>query len=299
MTLVRRCLANFCQNLSTFPEGKAMHYDTYKLLNIKTDRGVAWVTVDNPPINLFDIALIQEMNAISIELQNDDAVRAVVVQSADAEFFIAHADVELIRSMPTDDTEKPTELHVFYQMVERFRTMPKATIGKIAGIARGGGSEFLLSLDMRFAAIGPTKLSQPEVAIGIFPTGSGTHRLPNLLGRARALEVMLGCEDFNAEEAEKYGYINRALPVDELDQFVDNLALRIASYPASAIAYTKEMTDLKSESVEDHLLEEAHRFAKIRSLDGTKRLLKDFMDKGGQTRDVELDLDALLAKLER
>ena len=274
-----------------------MSYDSYNLLEIRKDRGVAWVTIDNPPINLFDVALMIEMESLGRELEADDEVRAIVFQSANPEFFIAHADVELIRSLPTDDSEKPTELHIFYQLVERFRTMPKATIGKIAGIARGGGSEFLLSLDMRFAAIGPTKLSQPEVALGIFPTGSGTHRLPNLIGRSRALEVMLGCDDFTAEEAERYGYINRALPAEELDSFVDTLALRIGSFPAQAIAYTKEMTDLKASSVENHLLEEAHRFALIRQDEHTQNLLKAFMDAGGQTREAELELNALLAKL--
>src|SRR5207237_4437544 len=120
------------------------------------------------------------------------------------DFFIAHADVALTRQLPTS-APRPTTLGFFHAMVERFRTMPKATIGKIEGRARGGGSEFLLSLDLRFGALGRAVLAQPEVALGILPGGSGPQRLPPLIGRARALEIVLGCEDFPAELAEGYG----------------------------------------------------------------------------------------------
>lgn len=276
-----------------------MAYGSYKLLNIEVSKGVALVTINNPPINLLDMGLIIELDQLGQELEVDGAVLAVVFQSANPEFFIAHADVELIRAMPDNVEERSGTLNIVHRLMERFRTMPKATIGKIAGIARGGGSEFLLSLDMRFAAIGPTRLSQPEVAIGILPGGSGTQRLPRLMGRARALEVMLGCSDFTAEEAERYGYVNRALPLEDLDAFVDELALRIASFPAASIAFTKELVDMAELPPQEGLLEEAHRFNKLLARDETKHLLREFVDKGGQTRDVELDLVALLDTLER
>src|SRR5438477_6417195 len=114
--------------------------------------------------------------------------------------------------------------------------MPKATIGKIEGRARGGGSELLLSLDLRFGALGRAVLAQPEVALGILPGGGGTQRLPRLIGHARALEVILGCADVPADLAERWGYLNRALPPAELRPFVEHLAARIAACPASAIA---------------------------------------------------------------
>src|SRR4029077_6198884 len=114
-----------------------------------------------------------------------------------------------------------------------------ATIGKIEGRARGGGSEFLLSLDMRFAALGRATLGQPEVALGIIPGGSGTQRLPRLVGRGRALEIVLGCDDFPADMAERYGWGNRALPPARLGPFIERPARRIAGFPAEAIALAK------------------------------------------------------------
>src|SRR5881392_633782 len=204
-----------------------MAYTGYDCLRIDLHRGVATVTIDHPPINLFDLALIGEMDRVGRELEADGDVRVVVFQSANPEFFIAHADVALIQTLPTTVPPKATRLGLFHAMVDRFRTMPKATIGKLEGRARGGGSEFLLSLDMRFGALGRAILSQPEVALGILPGGSGTQRLPRLIGRARALEVILGCDDFPADVAERYGYLNRALPPDELRPFVEGLARRI------------------------------------------------------------------------
>jgi enoyl-CoA hydratase/carnithine racemase len=189
-----------------------MAYDGYQCLRVDIDGGVAFITIDHPPLNLLDMVLILELDRLGLELETDGAVRAVVFRSANAEFFIAHADVALIQTLPTTVPPKATRLGLFHQMVDRFRTMPKATIGQIEGRARGGGSEFLLSLDMRFAALGRALLGQPEVALGIIPGGGGTQRLPRLVGRGRALEIVLGCDDFPAELAERYGYVNRALP---------------------------------------------------------------------------------------
>ena len=193
-----------------------MSYEDYRCLDVAIREGVAFVSIDHPPINLFDTKLMAEMDRLGREFEDDAAVRVIVFQSRDPDFFIAHADVNLIQRLPSTAEEKSEELNFFHAMVERFRSMPKATIGKIEGCARGGGSEFLLSLDMRFGALGRCVLSQPEVAIGILPGGSGTQHLPRLMGRGRALEVILGCEDFDAETAERYGWINRALPPDEL-----------------------------------------------------------------------------------
>ena len=175
---------------------------TYRTLHVSQDQSVLWVTFDHGDINLLDIEMIREIDQLSHELEAEETCNVVVFQSSNPEFFIAHADVDLIRSLG-EVVEKPKELNLYVAALERIRKLPMASIGKIAGIARGGGSEFLLSLDMRFAAIGPTTLSQPEVALGIFPTGSGSQRLPRLLGRARSLEVALGCEDYDSLKAER------------------------------------------------------------------------------------------------
>lgn len=266
-----------------------MGYDNYHLLQVSVDGGVASVTIDNPPINLFDMPMMQEMIALGEELEADDDVRVIVFQSADPEFFIAHADVTLIEQLPTDNLKKPESLSFFHQMLERFRTMPKATIGKVAGRARGGGSELLLALDMRFAAIGKAVLNQPEVAIGIIPGGGGSTRLPRLIGRGRALEVILACEDMDAETAERYGYINRALPADELDDFVNRLARRIASFPAEAIALAKRAVDVgEGLSTPQALLEEEHCFNQSLATDSAREGMRRFLESGGQTREMEL-----------
>src|SRR5215470_15036114 len=274
-----------------------MAYTGYDYLRIALDRGVATVTIDHPPLNLFDLALIQEMDRVGRELEADPGVRVAVFQSANPDFFIAHADVALIQTLPTTPPPKPTRLGLFHAMVDRFRTMPKATIGKIEGRARGGGSEFLLSLDMRFAALGRAVLAQPEVALGIIPGGSGTQRLPRLMGRGRALEVILGCEDFDAETAERYGYINRALPPAEIMPFVERLAYRIASFPAEAIALAKRAVNAAELPTVEGLLEEADCFNHSLPTTAARRRMARFLELGGQTREVELALGGLVERL--
>ncbi len=271
--------------------------DGYQCLRVRRDRGVAFVTIDHPPINLFDLALIQEMARVGAELEADGTIRVVVVASANPDFFIAHADVELIQRLPADVPSKPTELGLFHAMVDRFRTMPKATIAQIEGRARGGGSELALSLDMRFGALGRAILAQPEVALGIIPGGSGTQRLPRLIGRARALEVILGCEDLTAEVAERYGYLNRALPPAELGPFVVRLAHRIASFPAEAIALAKAAVDAAELPTLEGLLEEAHCFNQSLATASARARMARFLELGGQTPGVERSLDALIDRL--
>jgi len=174
-----------------------MAYGDYQHIRIAVGDGICRATIDNPPINLLDAGLIVELGRFATEVSADDEVRVVIVDSADPDFFVAHADITLIQRLPTDDTTLHDELSPFDAVVDLFRTMPKATIAVIEGIARGGGSELALALDMRFAALGKARLAQPEVAIGIIPGGGGTQRLPRLIGRGRALEVVLGCHDID------------------------------------------------------------------------------------------------------
>jgi enoyl-CoA hydratase/carnithine racemase len=271
-----------------------MAYEGYECLRIRRDAGVAFVTIDHPPINLFDLALIQEMDRVGRELADDAEIRVVVLDSANPDFFIAHADVSLIQMLPRNVGAKPTELGLFHVMVERFRTMPKATIVKLEGRARGGGSELVLSCDMRFAARGRAILAQPEVALGIIPGGSGTQRLPRLIGRSRALEVILGCDDVDAETAERWGYVNRALSPAELGPFVDRLARRIASFPAEAIALAKAAVDGAEQPTPAGLLEEAHCFNQTLATSAAERRMRWFLASGGQTPEVERDLAAMI-----
>lgn len=263
-----------------------MSYEGYEGLKVRVTDGVANLTIDHPPINLFDMALIGEMDRMGRELEADPEVRVVVVDSADRDFFIAHADVNLILMLP-EDAPRATEPSGFQQMVDRFRTMPKVTIAKIEGFCRGGGSELVLSMDMRFAALGKAVLAQPEVAVGIIPGGSGTQRLPRLMGRSRALEVALGGADFPADLAERYGYVNRALPPDELGPFVDALARRIASFPAEAVARAKAAVLAADAGVREGLIHEADLFNQCLALPEARQRMQAFLAAGGQTRELE------------
>jgi enoyl-CoA hydratase/carnithine racemase len=225
-------------------------------------------------------------------LEADPAVKAVVLQSANPDFFVAHADITLIQQLPAEVMPREEKLGVFHAMVDRFRTMPKATIAKIEGRCRGGGSELALSCDMRFAALGKAVLAQPEVGVGIIPGGSGSARLPRLLGRGRALEIILGCGDFDAVTAERYGYVNRALPPAEITAFVDTLAYRIASFPAPAIALAKEAVAMADTGIEDAMVREEQIFLRAAHTDEAQQRMAAAMASGMQTPETEkLSLD--------
>ena len=178
--------------------------------------------------------------------------------------------------------------------MERWRTLPQVTIAQLEGRARGGGSEFALSLDLRFGAVGRAILGQPEVAVGILPGGSGTQRLPRLMGRGRALEAVLGCDDFDAELAERYGWINRALPPAEIGPFVDRLARRIAAFPRLAVRLAKQAVDAAGGALEDGLLEESHCFNLTLADPDLDARMQGALAAGAQTRAGEMDLPALI-----
>jgi enoyl-CoA hydratase/carnithine racemase len=264
-----------------------MAYDGYTALRISVADGLCRATIDNPPINLADLTLIVEADRFAQEVAADDDVKVLIVDSADPDFWVAHADVTLLQALPTDDVSLHDELSKFHSIVERFRTMPKATIAVIEGIARGGGSEFALAFDMRFAALGKAVFSQPEVAVGIIPGGGGTQRLPHLVGRGRALEIVLGGGDIDAATAERWGYVNRALPPDELRPFVDALAARIASFPLSSIQRAKQAVDTALADPVPGLNVEDQLFRETLGLPDAAERMQAFMDLGGQTRALE------------
>ena len=276
-----------------------MAYEGYRFLKIRTERGVAFVTIDHPPINLLTLEMCAELLRLAGDILADDAVRVTVFDSANPDFFIAHFDVGVLAMLGEGPMPAATELHDLDKAAEAFRRMPKVSIAKIEGRARGGGSEFVLGLDMRFGGIGKALLAQPEVGIGIIPGGGGTQRLPRLIGRARALEVVLGCDDFTAELAERYGYINRALPADELTSFVEDLAYRIAGFPAEAIARAKRSVQNAEEmSIAEGLWEESLLFAESLQTAPARARMKKFLELGGQTREVELELPRVIRALE-
>jgi enoyl-CoA hydratase/carnithine racemase len=280
-----------------------LHYKRFKFLKIRIDQGVAFVTIDNPPVNVLSLELLGELSRFSLKVARDDDVRVIVFDSADPDFFIAHFDVDTLITTPDEAPPKSTQLEGAHPIWEAYRTMSKVSIAKIEGICRGGGSEFVLALDMRFGAIGKAILGQPEISVGIIPGGGGTQRLPRLLGQARAMEVVLSGRDVPAELAERYGYINRALPPDELTNFVEELAYLIASHPAESIALAKKAVQTAAElPLVEGLIEENYLFNKSTALPDAKMRMKIFMELGGQSREVEIDSsiirDEFIKKLE-
>ncbi len=266
----------------------------YELLKVDVDGRLAVVTINNPPINIFTIPLYAEMMALVQELKADPDLTVVVFKSADPDFFIAHFDVETILQFPIDTpAEKERELNEFHVMCERVRTMDKVTIAQIEGRVGGGGSEFVSSMDMRFGVAGKTCINQMEVPIGILPGGTGTQRLPRLVGRGRAMEIVLGGEDLDAETAERWGYLNRIFAADEIDAWVMRLARRIASFPAEAVRLGKASVNAAELPLEEGLREEAYLFQRLLRTDGAQTNMRRFLEMGGQTRDGELRVGEL------
>lgn len=270
----------------------------YETLDIVKDGRLAVVTINNPPINVITMPLYADLMALTEELESDPELSVVVFKSADPDFFIAHFDVELILTFPIDQpAQHETELNDFHKVCERLRTMDKVTIAQIEGRIGGGGSEFASSMDMRFGVRGKTIASQMEVALGILPGGSGTQRLPALVGRARAMEIILGAQDIDAETAERWGYLNRIFSADDIDAWVMNLARRIASYPVAAVRLAKQSINAAQANPTDGLREESYLFQQLLRTEDAQQKMKAFMDIGGQTREGELKVGELVDRL--
>ena len=271
-----------------------MDYE-FDTLQIDIAGSALTATINNPPVNVMTTPLYMDLVNFTSQVEQDDRIKVVVFDSADPDFFIAHFDVEAILQFPVDSpAEKSMEMSDFHLMCERVRTMPKATIVKMAGRAGGGGNEFASSCDMRFGLRGKTMINQMEVALGILPGGTGTQRLPRLVGRGRAMEICLGSDDIDAETAEAWGYLNRIFDTrEDLDRFVDDLAQRISVWPAKAIALCKTSINNAEMPWEAGLLEEAYLFQQTLRTDGAQQNMRKAMAMGLQTRDGELRIGEL------
>ncbi len=263
-----------------------MSYENFKTLKVAIEQGVAFVTLEHGEINLLDMDMLIDLDRLGRSIELDQQIRVMVLQSANPDFFVAHADLNTIATLPSEPTPREEKLGLINQVFDRFRTSETISIAKIQGRARGGGSELALACDMRFGALGQAVLGQPEVGIGIIPGAGGTVRLPRLIGAARALEIILGCGDIDAELAERYGYLNRALPADQIDTFVRALALRIASFPAEALAAAKASVRF-SGSIEDALNHEEVAFLKTVHSEPARRRMAAAMGMGMQTPALE------------
>ena len=270
----------------------------FEFLTVETSGRVATVTIDSPPANVITMELLGELNALSSQLKADTGLTVVIIRSADPEFFLAHFDVAAILDRPTGfEPQRDAQLKPFHVLCERFRTMNKIIIARIEGRVGGGGSELSASFDMRFGVRGETKVNQMEVPLGIIPGGTGTQRMPRLLGRGRALELILSGDDLDAETAERWGYLNRIFEPDEIGPFVDKLAQRIASFSPQAVRQAKLAVNHAERPWTEGLIEEAYLFEQLLRTDEARRNMQRFLDIGGQTREGELRMDELCAQL--
>jgi enoyl-CoA hydratase/carnithine racemase len=217
------------------------------------------VVFDHPPFNVMDGSMFQSLQDLLGRMDASETLRVVVFESAIPDFYLAHFDLTGKLGNVMSGVGH-SGLPILIDTFVRITKSPVVSISKIRGCVRGASSEFVLACDMRFASRENTRLGQPEVAVGLHPGGGGAERLPHLVGRGRALEIVLGGNDFDGDTAERYGYINRALADAELDGFVDALARRIASFDRRAIAAAKDLINQVSLPSSDRLLEALNSF---------------------------------------
>src|SRR6266567_1139734 len=217
------------------------------------------VLFDYPPFNIVDATIFEGLQNLLARMDASPSLRVVIFESANPDFYLAHFDLTGKTGNITTAVG-PSGLPILTDTFVRLTKSPVVSIAKIRGCVRGGSSEFVLACDMRFASRENTRLGQPEVGVGVHPGGGGTERLPHLVGRGRALEIVLGANDFDGDTAERYGYVNRALPDAELDGFVDAIARRIASFDRRAIAAAKRLINQVSLPSADNLLSALNSF---------------------------------------
>ena len=237
---------------------KNVHFTTF---TTKITDAVLTVTFDHGPVNIQGIAMLDDLSKLADELEQDKMIKVVVFQSAHPDIFVAHADTGFLKDMSTQAVSRDEVQLLYLQTVlQRISELPQATIAKVEGFARGGGHEFMLACDMRFAARGKAKFMQMEVGIGILPCGGGASCMARQTGLGRALEIILSARDFDADEAEQYGTINKALNEDEIGPYVHTLAHRISQFPSESITACKRAVYASIDlPIQEALREEAYQ----------------------------------------
>jgi len=255
------------------------------------------IVFDYPPFNVVDAAMFQGLQDLLARMDVSPSLRVIVFESAIHEFYLSHFDLTGKTGNITTAVG-PSGLPILTDTFVRLTRSPVASIAKIRGCVRGVSSEFVLACDMRFASRENTLLGQPEVGVGLHPGGGGTERLPHLVGRGRALEIVLGANDFDGDTAERYGYVNRALPEAELDGFVDALARRIASFDRRAVAAAKNLVNQVSLPSADQLLNALNSFQTALTWTEAQRRIQVLVRRGlQQDSDFERRWPAVLGTL--
>lgn len=255
------------------------------------------VLFDNPPLNVVDQAVFEGLQDLLARMDASPDLRVVVFESANPDFYLAHTDMSG-KSRNYTNSGGPSGMNIITDTLVRLTKSPVVSIAKIRGRVRGLGSEFALACDMRFASRENAILGQPEVGAGVIPGAGGTERLPLLAGRGRALEIILGADDFDADTAERYGWINRSLADSELDGFVDTLARRLASFDRRPIEAAKNLVNQVSLPSVDRLLEGRNAFHGTLAWPETQQRVAALFQRGMQQEgDLENRFGAHLAHL--
>src|SRR5947199_83447 len=242
---------------------------------------------DYPPFNVVDGDVFQALQDLLVRMETTESLRVVVFESALPDFYLSHFDLTG-RLGNVMSAIGPTGLPILMDTFVRLTKAPVVSLARIRGCVRGVSSEFVLACDMRFASRENTKLGHPELGVGLHPGGGGTERLPHLVGRGRALEIVLGANDFDGDTAERYGYVNRSLPDAELDGFVDALARRIASFDRRAIAAAKNLVNHVSLPSADRLLAAITSFETALTWPETQQRIQNVLQRGLQ-RDSDFE----------
>src|SRR5258706_3405176 len=256
------------------------------------------VVFDYPPFNIVDATIFEGLQELLARMDAGPSLRVVVFESANPDFYLSHFDLTgKIGNVMT--ALGASGLPILMDTFVRLTKSTVVSIAEIRGCVRGVSSEFVLACDMRFASLENTRLGQPEVGVGLHPGGGGAERLPPLVGRGRALEIVLGANDFDGDTAERYGYVNRALPDGELDGFVDAFARRIASFDRRNIAAAKNLINHGSFPGADRLLDALNAFQTALTWHETQQRVQTLLERGLQ-RDADFEqrwpaeLDTLL-----
>jgi enoyl-CoA hydratase/carnithine racemase len=273
---------------------------TFTRFTVKRSTPALWrVTFDHPPINLIDHVMIGELGELLAEVERDVEPAVLVFDSADPDYFLAHYDIAadpgLVNALPAG----PTGFHPWLDILVRVGRLPTVTISAIRGRARAAGSELVLATDIRFASRERAVLGQPEVGFGAIPGGGPASRLPGLVGRGRTLEILLGGEDFNGELAERYGYVNRAIPDDEFEAFVDRFARRVSTFDRQALADIKQFVNAASLPTDEAFPPQMDAFWRAVARPALQTRANRAFQHGLQQRsEIELHLGEFVAQLQ-
>ena len=268
----------------------------FETLAVRQEGAVLFAEIAAPPMNLLGPELVRDLVSLLQQAEGDDAVQLLVFKSADPDYFIPHVDVTRVAEYRAEAAKLTGEasLGLLFRHLAASRLI---TIAQIEGRVRGAGSEFVLACDMRFAARESAIFGQPEVGLGVLPGAGGVQHLVRLMGRARALEVMLSAEDYDAELAERYGWINRALPAAALGDFVAALAHRIAKFPAAGRTAVKNRVNAIALAPADDFRRDSDLFGEAVRNAEAQNQIQAAMKRGFQTRVGELALARMLGEL--